>query len=227
MSIKQSAVVIVMCGGLLGGCATMQTTPSAYSDPHTKPFFCALAGGAIGGVGVGAVIGASAVATAGGAVLAAGLGYIACLEEEEKVAEAPPPEPVMPPIVHHEDPTPPPAPPVEVSLGTISGIHFDFDKAVLKPAADPILNEVVRKMEAAPNLRARIEGHTDNIGSDAYNMDLGMRRANAVRDALVSRGIASHRLHTVSMGEREPIADNRTPQGRAQNRRVEIIGTNN
>jgi OmpA-OmpF porin, OOP family len=228
MGIRRTTTVIALCAGLLSGCATMQTDPLATADPKAKPFFCALAGGAIGGVGTGVVIGAGAIATAGGAAVAAALGYIACVEEE-KVAVAPPrEEPMDFPIVHHEDPTPPPppAPPVEVTLGVISGIHFDFDKSVLKPAADPILREVVRKMQAEPSLRARIEGHTDNIGTDAYNMGLGMRRANAVRDALVSRGIAAHRLETVSKGEREPVADNRTREGRAENRRVVIIGVN-
>lgn len=226
MGIQRTAVVGALCAGLLSGCATMQTGHTASGYSQEKPFFCALAGAAIGGGGTAAIAGGPAIAA--GAVIAAGLGYVACLKEE-KVAEAPPPEPVMPPVVHHEEPAPPPppAPPAEVTLGTISGIHFDFDKAVLKPAADPILNEVARKMQAEPSLRARIEGHTDNIGSDAYNMQLGQRRANAVRDALVARGIASHRLQAVSRGEREPIADNRTREGRAENRRVEIIGINN
>src|SRR6059036_2623110 len=73
-----------------------------------------------------------------------------------------------------------------------------------------------------PNLRALVEGHTDSIGSDAYNQRLSERRANAVGDYMIARGIEAQRITTKGWGESKPIASNKTKEGRAQNRRVEI-----
>jgi len=100
---------------------------------------------------------------------------------------------------------------------------FDFDKAVVKPQYYSMLDDVVDVMEANPGLRVEIQGHTDSIGSHAYNMDLSQRRANAVKNYLVNQaGIASSRLTTVGYGETRPIATNATKEGRAKNRRVEL-----
>ena len=99
---------------------------------------------------------------------------------------------------------------------------FDFNKAVLKPQGRATLDELVSKIRGI-NVEAVINtGHTDSIGSDAYNQRLGMRRAQAVKAYLVSKGLPAERLYTESKGERQPVADNKTAAGRAKNRRVEI-----
>ncbi|HLQ27207.1 MAG TPA: OmpA family protein [Acidiferrobacterales bacterium] len=98
---------------------------------------------------------------------------------------------------------------------------FDFDKSVIKPKGQDTLNGLVTKLEA--NHRVVIStGHTDSTGSDTYNMDLSLRRAEAVKTFLISRGIDGNRIHTTGKGEREPVADNATAEGRALDRRVEI-----
>ena len=95
--------------------------------------------------------------------------------------------------------------------------------ATLKPAGkEKIDAELVAPMKEHPNLRALVEGHTDSIGSDAYNQRLSERRANAVRDYMVSRGIDAQRITTKGWGKSKPIASNKTKEGRARNRRVEI-----
>jgi outer membrane protein OmpA-like peptidoglycan-associated protein len=102
-------------------------------------------------------------------------------------------------------------------------VLFDFDKADLKPAGQAIVAEVVKEMKENPQLRAHLIGHADATGSDQYNMGLSKRRAEATRNAMVRQGIAADRITVEWKGEREPIAPNDTREGRAKNRRVEII----
>ena len=104
---------------------------------------------------------------------------------------------------------------------------FDFDKSVLKPAGKAKLDDLVGKVKGI-NLEVIIAvGHTDSIGSDAYNQKLSVRRAEAVKAYLVSKGIEKNRIYTEGKGEKQPVADNKTKEGRAKNRRVEIevVGT--
>jgi outer membrane protein OmpA-like peptidoglycan-associated protein len=99
---------------------------------------------------------------------------------------------------------------------------FDFDKATIRPDAQQQLASVVQEMQENATLRAEMVGHADAIGTDAYNMRLSQRRAEAVRNFMVSRGIAANRMQVEWKGEREPVAPNDTKAGRAQNRRVVI-----
>lgn len=104
---------------------------------------------------------------------------------------------------------------------------FDFDKAVLKPDGKAKLDDLVSKLNSL-NLEVIIAvGHTDSIGSDAYNQKLSVRRAEAVKSYLVSKGVDAKRVYTEGKGEKQPVATNKTAAGRAQNRRVEIevVGT--
>jgi len=101
-------------------------------------------------------------------------------------------------------------------------VHFDFDRFNLRPDALKILDDAIAKLQANPGLNVTIEGHCDSIGTVEYNLALGERRSNSVRDYLVSRGIATGRLRTVSYGEERPAADNSTAAGRAMNRRAHL-----
>jgi len=104
---------------------------------------------------------------------------------------------------------------------------FDFDKAVLKPEGRAKLDDLVSKVKGI-NLEVIIAvGHTDSIGSDAYNQKLSVRRSESVKAYLVSKGIEKNRVYTEGKGEKQPVADNKTSEGRAKNRRVEIevVGT--
>ena len=102
-------------------------------------------------------------------------------------------------------------------------VLFDFDKTEIRPEAHPLLDEVVEILKKHEYIKLEIQGHTDSIGSEAYNLKLSQRRADVVRDYLVSHGISPDRLVTKGYGESDPIASNETPEGRAKNRRVIFV----
>jgi outer membrane protein OmpA-like peptidoglycan-associated protein len=104
-----------------------------------------------------------------------------------------------------------------------SGILFDIDKTALKPAAKSNIDQLSASLKNNPETNILIVGHTDNTGSAAHNMDLSVRRAEAVRAYALAAGVSSARLTTQGKGDTEPIADNTTVDGRTQNRRVEIV----
>jgi outer membrane protein OmpA-like peptidoglycan-associated protein len=108
---------------------------------------------------------------------------------------------------------------------TFEDVHFDFDRYSLRPEATRILDEAVQAMRDDATLRLEIEGHTCNIGTAEYNLALGDRRATAVRDYLVSRGVSADRLHTVSYGEERPKYDNSREETRRLNRRAALVVT--
>ncbi len=135
------------------------------------------------------------------------------------------PPPPAPPAVK----PPPPAPPVVAATKVTyaADAFFDFDKSVLKPEGKAKLDDLVSKVKGI-NLEVIIAvGHTDSVGSDAYNQKLSVRRSEAVKAYLVSKGIEKNRVYTEGKGEKQPVADNKTAEGRAKNRRVEIevVGT--
>jgi outer membrane protein OmpA-like peptidoglycan-associated protein len=101
-------------------------------------------------------------------------------------------------------------------------VHFDFDKYNIKKIYVPDLDQHVAYLSVNPSSPVTIEGHTDSIGSDQYNQKLSERRANAVRQYLIEKGIVSSRIRVVGYGEQKPIADNKTKEGRAINRRAEF-----
>jgi outer membrane protein OmpA-like peptidoglycan-associated protein len=106
---------------------------------------------------------------------------------------------------------------------TFEDVHFDFDRYSLRPEATRALDEAIATLQANPDLNIEIEGHTCNIGTAEYNLALGERRANAVRDYLTSRGIGGNRLRTVSYGEERPKYDNSREETRRLNRRAALV----
>jgi OOP family OmpA-OmpF porin len=140
---------------------------------------------------------------------------------------APPPEPKPAPKPEPEKPAPEKPKPVAEKVTFAADVLFDFDKAVVKPEGKSKLDDIANKVRGV-NLEVVIAiGHADSIGSDAYNQRLSVRRAESVKAYLVSKGIEPNRVYTEGKGEKQPVADNKTSDGRAKNRRVEIevIGT--
>ena len=106
----------------------------------------------------------------------------------------------------------------------IYGIYFDFDKAVPRPESAPVLKEIAQALKDNPNWKLQIEGHTDNVGGDSYNLNLSDERAQGVMQSLVAQyGIGADRLSSKGFGATQPKATNDTPEGRALNRRVELV----
>lgn len=133
-------------------------------------------------------------------------------DPEPEESPPPPPPPVPPPL----------EPPVKKRI-VLRGVNFDFDKSDIRPDSRPVLDEAIATLKENPDIRVSIQGHTDSQGTEEYNMKLSERRANAVYRYLVAGGIAPDRMEVVGMGESQPVADNSTESGRAQNRRVELV----
>jgi outer membrane protein OmpA-like peptidoglycan-associated protein len=106
---------------------------------------------------------------------------------------------------------------------TLGDILFESGKAALMPGAMATIDQLVEFLQKYPNRNIIIEGHTDSVGSENFNLGLSQKRADAVREPLISKGIAAERITTKGYGEQYPVASNATPAGRQQNRRVEII----
>jgi OmpA-OmpF porin, OOP family len=102
-------------------------------------------------------------------------------------------------------------------------IHFDTGKATIKDESQPVVAQIVELLKGTPDLRLSIEGHTDNVGDAKSNKSLSDQRAKSVMEAIVQAGIDRTRLSAVGYGQEKPVADNRTEEGRAKNRRVELV----
>ena len=202
MSITRNAVPLILASTLLTGCAGLQKT-----DWPT----CAAVGG-VGGAALGAI--ESSSWAGGGAVLGAGMAAAYCWvhgAEEQQVA-------VVEEVVVEEVVVAEPAEAVRVELD----VKFDFDKAQVKQESYGDIKALADFMKQYPQTSTVVEGHTDSVGSDAYNQGLSERRASAVREVLVNQyGVESGRVQAVGYGESRPVADNATADGRAINRRVE------
>jgi OOP family OmpA-OmpF porin len=211
-------LTVIVAGALapmvVAGCAV--TRENQASCKATATVVGALVGGGAVGAGVGEGTSdeaAGAGAGVGGAVVGGLVGY-ALGNHFCQVPEVPPPPPAAPP---------PPPPPAIRKIETLTGPSFAFGKATLTAEGRQHVDHAVQVMRDDPALRVSVEGHTDSVGSDAYNMKLSRRRAIAVRDYMVSRGIDAGRISTEGYGETRPVATNHTAEGRAQNRRVEIV----
>ena len=224
MRIVRTALPLALVSGLLSGCAGL-----VQSD--WPP--CAAVGGVVG-AGLGAIESASWAGAGLGVGAITGAAYCwvhgdadgdGVVNKEDKCPDTPRgtkvdergcPLPVAAPPAP-EPMTEAPAP-VRVELD----VKFDFDKSVVKEGSKADIKAVADFMSQYPQTTTTVEGHTDSVGTDAYNQRLSERRANAVREVLVNEyGVAGDRVDSVGYGESRPVADNATAEGRAINRRVE------
>ena len=234
---NQKYLALTALGFFLTGCAGMTKNQAALVGAATCGAMGAAGGAAIAHNGIqgkhrneaaGAGIGAVS-----GALICGGLAYL--LTEEPKMAPKPappPPPPPPPPPAPKPKPAPPPPPPAKPKPAPtprpvertiiLDDVLFDFDKSNIKPDAARILDRLVAFMSENKDKKAALAGHTDSIGTEAYNQRLSERRVNSVKDYVVKKGVDDGRISGQGFGETKPIADNRTAEGRAKNRRVEI-----
>ncbi|VVM81485.1 hypothetical protein PS862_02613 [Pseudomonas fluorescens] len=230
--LTRTVLPVLLLGSLLTGCAT-HSDGTAPLNQRTWPI-CSVIGGLVGG-GLGAL--QSGGWAAGGAALGILTGGLICYaqdgdEDEDGVFDRRdrcPDTPANTPVEHHGCPLPQypvsvkPVEPVPVEVIVLrDDVLFAFDKFSLTPSAQGQLDSLLSKLQGADVVSIKVIGHTDSKGSDAYNQALSDRRASAVADYLLSRGLAANKLTSEGRGEREPVADNETDAGRAKNRRVEL-----
>jgi OOP family OmpA-OmpF porin len=142
----------------------------------------------------------------------------------KKVEVAPPPEPIAAPFVPPEPPKliAVPSPPRIQTITLGADTSFDLGKTDLKPEGRVRLDELAAKLKGVRIDSIYVTGHTDNVGADEANRQLSLRRAEAVKTYLASKGVSLAKIRTIGRGRSSPVADNKTPQGRAKNRRVEV-----
>lgn len=204
---RLTAVLVIVATGALAAAAGCASTPRERKGAVIGAGTGAVAGGLIGraagSTAKGAIIGA-AVGGAAGAIIGRRMDQQAAeLEKEVPNAQV---ERVGEGILVTFD----------------SGILYDYDSAVVKPAARDNLRNLAQSLEKYPGTNVVLVGHTDADGADSYNQGLSERRATAAADYLVTQGVPRARIDATGRGETEPVASNDTAEGKAQNRRVEI-----
>jgi outer membrane protein OmpA-like peptidoglycan-associated protein len=231
--LTRTVLPVLLLGSLLTGCAT-HSDGTAPLNQRTWPI-CSLIGGLVGG-GLGAI--ESAGWAAGGAALGILSGGLICYaqdgdEDDDGVFDRRdrcPDTPANTPVEHHGCPLPQypasvKAEPVQAEVITLSDaddVLFAFNKSDLTPTMQSQLDAVMGTLQDADVKSIKVVGHTDSVGSDAYNQGLSERRASSVAEYLLSQGVAPNKVTSEGKGESEPVADNETDTGRAKNRRVEL-----
>ena len=234
-ALTKAALPVLLAAGLLSGCAT-HSDGSAPLNQRTWPL-CSLLGGLVGG-GLGAI--ESSAWAGGGAAAGVIAGGLICFaqdgdEDGDSVFDRRdrcPDTPANTPVGHNGCPLPqyPPSQkpaepePVQevITLSDQGNVLFAFDSSELTPAAQQQLQALVPKLSDPSVSRVRVVGHTDSKGTDAYNQALSERRASSAAEYLINQGVTPQKVTSQGRGESEPVADNETDAGRAQNRRVEL-----
>ncbi|MEM7543532.1 MAG: OmpA family protein [Pseudomonadota bacterium] len=235
--------VALMCL-LVAGCADQKVKPGEV--------LCPLLGAVTGaGIAAGGFDSTDGGAIAAGAAIGAAAGYFMCREKEPEPKPAPKPRPK--PMAKPKPPAPKDSdgdgvmdpndqcpgtpsgvkvnavgcPEVAEKLLSLEGVNFETNSATLMPESATILDQAVQALTDAASVHVRVEGHTDSRGSAAYNKTLSEKRAGAVVDYLVSKGISGDRLSAVGYGEAAPVAPNDTAENMYKNRRVDLVVTKN
>jgi len=201
MSVR-SIVAAGMTVAILAACATKAQTGALI--------------GAAGGAAVGGAIGSAAGGTAEGALIGAVVGGAAGtiighrMDQQAKELADDIPGATVERVGEG------------IKVTFASGLLFGFDSAELKPEARVNLRNLAGSLSKYPKTEVLIVGHTDDVGAETYNQQLSERRASSARDYLVLQGVGSARVTTRGLGESEPVANNTSEEGRAQNRRVEV-----
>jgi outer membrane protein OmpA-like peptidoglycan-associated protein len=218
---------------LLAGCAQISQWEDTLQQPREWDG-CAL-GGALAGAAIGGISAYFVADQTGGdtdrsnvkavyipifTILGGGLGAVAGHYICDPIIPPPPPAPV---VAEAPPPPPPPPPPAPQERIVLRGVHFDFNRSNIRPDAAPILDEAAEILSKHPDVTVDVNGYCDIIGSYRYNVRLSDRRAAAVARYLEGKGIAANRLVTHGYGKTHFVASNRTAEGRAQNRRVELV----
>ncbi|MFE1812893.1 OmpA family protein [Metapseudomonas otitidis] len=240
MSTFTRVALFLLVGSVLSGCASTSSTGDAPLNQGNWPICSAI--GALAGGGLGAI--ESSAWAGGGAVAGAVVGGLICYAQDGdadgdgvfdrrdtcpntpagmKVNHNGCPQPSYPDTVRNEPPPPPPPAEDEVIVLSDQGkVLFAFDSAELTAAAKQELATIATRLNGASMVSVKVVGHTDSVGADGYNQRLSERRARSAADYLISQGVPSGKVTTEGFGESQPVADNGTDAGRAQNRRVEI-----
>ncbi|URM27916.1 OmpA family protein [Pseudomonas frederiksbergensis] len=230
--LTRTVLPVLLLGSLLTGCAT-HSDGTAPLNQRTWPI-CSVIGGLVGG-GLGAI--ESSAWAAGGAALGILTGGLICYaqdgdEDDDGVFDRRdrcPDTPADTPVEHHGCPLPqypasvkPVEPPVSEVITLNGNVLFAYNQSELMPEARSELDSLMVKLQNTDVVSVKVVGHTDSQGSDAYNQKLSERRASSVAAYLLSQGLAPNKLTSEGRGESQPVADNDTEEGRAQNRRVEL-----
>lgn len=229
----------LLVSSVLSGCATTSSTGDAPLNQGNWPLCSAI--GALAGGGLGAI--ESSTWAAGGAVAGALLGTIICYAQDgdedgdgvfdrrdrcpgtpagTSVGHNGCPLPQYPASVATEPVMETPVRNEVIVLSDLGNVLFAFDSADLTADAQRLLADVSTRLTGASLVAVKVVGHTDSVGSDAYNQGLSERRARSVADFLIAQGVPADKLSTEGRGESQPVADNGSDTGRAQNRRVEL-----
>ncbi len=218
---------------LMAGCMQFSQWEDTLQQPREWDG-CAIAGG-LGGALIGGIASYFAAHESGGGtdrsrveavyvpiftIVGGGVGAVAGHYICDPIIPPPPPAPV---VAEAPPPPPPPPPPALQERIVLRGVHFDFNRYNIRPDATPILDEAAEILSKHPDVTVDVNGYCDIIGTYRYNLKLSQRRSAAVARYLEGKGIASSRLVTRGFGKTHFVASNRTAEGRAQNRRVELV----
>jgi outer membrane protein OmpA-like peptidoglycan-associated protein len=208
----KKVIVVTLAALALGGCAQ-----NPYYGEHANTTRGATIGAGAGAV-LGNVVGGSGDRTKGGligAAVGATIGGLVGRQMDKQEAELRQQMAGTGVEVQRQGDT--------IRLQAPENITFDTNRADIKPQFQPVLSQLAQSIEQYPGTVVQIEGHTDSTGAAAYNQTLSENRAGSVRSYMIQRGVDANRLAAFGYGMTRPVADNDTPAGRAQNRRVEVL----